>query len=570
MKITSLDKEIKKVFETGYYQIPRFQRPYSWEKDNVTEFWNDTIIDNETDYFIGSIVVYTKTDEIFGIVDGQQRLTTITMILCALRDYYKREKFLSQAVGVHALIEKIDLDNEKSFVLQTETSYPYFQEHIQKFDEPDVEVKFSPEEVSLKNAFEQISSYIDVIIKNIKSDKTIDDERKRIEIQLKLNEIRDKLLKLKVIYIELDNEDDAYLIFETLNTRGKDLAVSDLVKNYLTKHLKASNKKVDLTKDKWNAIRANVDVASGVDMDLDSFLLHVWLSRYEATTKKELFKKLKASIKPIDAKDFLNSLLEDSAIYQHIFNPELKVWAKNETPFKSSLIALQGFKVAQQTPMVLTILRGYNNKQIKFSHARDLLESIEHFHYIFNAVTSQRSSGGVASLYSTYARKLSSCTSDNDVVSISREFRKKLRERAPTYEEFLINFKEIRFVNDFTKQKRIVQYTLSKIDKQFNVTGVDISYDTMTIEHLLAQKSVSRIPDHDKYVGMLGNLVLLNEKLNGSLGNKDFAQKKTAVLGSNIYLDKILKNSGIKWEKTDIEARTEELANLAYHKVFKI
>ena len=217
------------------------------------------------------------------------------------------------------MIEKIDLDNEKSFVLQTETSYPYFQEHIQKFDEPDVEVKFTPEEVSLKNAFEQISSYIDVIIKNIKSDKTVDDERKRIEIQLKLNEIRDKLLKLKVIYIELDNEDDAYLIFETLNTRGKNLAVSDLFKNYLTKHLKASNKKVDLTKDKWNAIRANVDVASGVDMDLDPFLLHVWLSRYEATTKKELFKKLKASIKPIDAKDFLNSLLEDSAIYQHIF-----------------------------------------------------------------------------------------------------------------------------------------------------------------------------------------------------------------------------------------------------------
>lgn len=87
MKITCIDKEIRKVFETGYYAIPRFQRPYSWEKDHISEFWNDSIVENETDYFIGSIVVYKQDDETFGIVDGQQRLTTITMILSALRDF---------------------------------------------------------------------------------------------------------------------------------------------------------------------------------------------------------------------------------------------------------------------------------------------------------------------------------------------------------------------------------------------------------------------------------------------------------------------------------------------------
>lgn len=130
MKITCLDKEIKKVFETGYYHIPRFQRPYSWEKEHITEFWTDTIAESETDYFIGSIVVYKKDNELFGIVDGQQRLTTITMILCALRDFYLSEGVESSAKGIHTLIEKIDLNNESKFVLQTETSYPYFQEHI--------------------------------------------------------------------------------------------------------------------------------------------------------------------------------------------------------------------------------------------------------------------------------------------------------------------------------------------------------------------------------------------------------------------------------------------------------
>lgn len=158
MKITSLDKEIRKVFETGYYHITRFQRPYSWEKEQVSEFWHDTIIESETDYFIGSIVVYKKSDELFGIVDGQQRLTTITMLLCAIRDYYSAEGFENLAKGVHALIEKKDLNNDQQFILQTETSYPYFQEHIQKFDKPDVETKYGVEEENLKKPMNLLSN----------------------------------------------------------------------------------------------------------------------------------------------------------------------------------------------------------------------------------------------------------------------------------------------------------------------------------------------------------------------------------------------------------------------------
>ena len=157
MKITCIDKEIRKVFETGYYYIPRFQRPYSWEKDQITEFLNDSIIDNELDYFIGSIVVYIKKDEeLFGIVDGQQRLTTITMLLCSLRNFYRKEGFENLAKGVHVLIEKIDLNNDNKFVIQTETSYPYFQEHIQKYDDAEINVELGYEEINLKNALHKL------------------------------------------------------------------------------------------------------------------------------------------------------------------------------------------------------------------------------------------------------------------------------------------------------------------------------------------------------------------------------------------------------------------------------
>lgn len=122
MKITCIDKEVRKVFETGYYVIPRFQRPYSWEKDHVAEFWDDAIVENSADYFIGSIVVFKKNDEHFGIVDGQQRLTTITMILCAIRNQYNEYNLTNLSKGVHSLIEKIDLNNTANYILQTETS----------------------------------------------------------------------------------------------------------------------------------------------------------------------------------------------------------------------------------------------------------------------------------------------------------------------------------------------------------------------------------------------------------------------------------------------------------------
>lgn len=384
-----------------------------------------------------------------------------------------------------------------------------------------------------------------------------------------LNEIRDKILKLKVIYIELTDENDAYIIFETLNTRGKDLGVSDLVKNYLTKNIKAHNRNVDTTKDKWNNIRKNIDVANA-DLELDSFLLHVWLSKYDSITKRTLFKKIRSTIKPDDAKLFLADLLSDSVIYQQIFNPELRSWVKNEIPLKSSLLALQSFKVVQHTPMVLTILRNYNEGRIRFRQVRELLESIENFHYIFNAITSQRSSGSVASMYSTYARRLSSETSDNEIGIIIREFRQKLKEKVPAYDEFLVGFKNLRFVNNFNKQRKLIHYTLSRIDKIYNVTGVDIDYNKMTIEHLLAQKAKTKIPDHEKFVGSIGNLVLLSEKVNSALGNKDFILKKSSILSSNLFLGDTLKNSGAKWDKKNIEDRAEELANLAYHKVFKI
>src|SRR5262249_31922012 len=76
MKIESTDQDIRNLLSSGYYLIPRFQRPYSWTRENIQEFWDDIVRDRPIDYFIGSMVAFKEGNQRYGVVDGQQRLTT--------------------------------------------------------------------------------------------------------------------------------------------------------------------------------------------------------------------------------------------------------------------------------------------------------------------------------------------------------------------------------------------------------------------------------------------------------------------------------------------------------------
>jgi len=125
------------------------------------------------------------------------------MLLSAIRDFYSAEGFDNLAQGVHILVEKKDLNNDQQFVLQTETSYPYFQEHIQKFDKPDTDIEYGVEEDNLKKAYELVNKFIKQELDLIKANKQLTKEKRKQAIQNKLNEVRDKILKLKVPEVKI-------------------------------------------------------------------------------------------------------------------------------------------------------------------------------------------------------------------------------------------------------------------------------------------------------------------------------------------------------------------------------
>lgn len=568
MKIDSYDRDVEQLLTMGYFVVPRFQRPYSWEQSEVEDFWNDTIRESETEYFIGSVVLFQHGEGHFGIVDGQQRLTTITMMLCALRDVFAAEGLVGPADGLHRLIERPDINNELQYVLQTETSYPYLQEYIQEREPPAASRTVGDEETRLREAFEYLIGNLREVVSGITDNPALSEKRKRAEIEKQLVAIRTKILRLKLIVITLDSEENAYVIFETMNTRGKDLNITDLARTIITRLIPVRNRKVDRPKERFSAIIESFE-ASEAPISMRSFIHHYWLSKYDYTSERKLYKAFKAKVRTRqEAKAVLDSLESDAVLYRVIHEPDSRKWRMEEAPLRDSLYALNLFKVRQQLPLVLSVLCEYRDGKLKLKHAIRALQAVENFHFIFTAVCSQRSSGGISFMYALHARQLRAQRTARGKISEINDLARKLREKLPAYQEFEANFRAILCSERFTRRKALVKYILGRMTKACR-PDIGLDLPRMTVEHLAGQGSTPKGRLTDEEVAEVGNLVLVTEQLNAQLGTKAFPEKLEILLRSAVWVDDYLRSS-TAWGAEQIRERSDSLARVAYQKVGKV
>lgn len=565
MKIESEDIDVQNLLSRSYFHIPRFQRPYSWEAEHIIEFWNDLVENQGDEYFIGSMVLFRKGKQDFGVVDGQQRLTTITILLCAIRDALAQIGESEAAKGLHVLIENKNIENQDTYVLKTETSYPFFQDSIQKFGSPDLDLSPKPEEQYLGRAYEILKESVASLLLSVDIDQSIGYDKKNEEKVKKLKRVRDTVLGLKTIKITLGSEEDAYLIFETLNTRGKDLALSDLIKNHFSKNIPKKSD-VDQVKEKWAQVLSTLQT-SQVDLLPDTFLSHYWASRHETISQKKVFSSFKKIVKKANAAETLNAIVSDAKLYRMIYEPAFG-WDKNERDVKNSLSALQLFRLSQPTPATLSLVRAYKNKKIKLKSLSRALEAIENFHFVFTAVTSSRSSGGISAMYSSFAQKIFALTDPNDLGVEIDGLVAKLKERRPSFSEFLVGFQEIAFTNSLTKQKSLVRYILRKL-AQTQVFSFSVDLDDLSIEHIHPQEKIDANNWPDTVVGKLGNLTLISHETNGKLGNKPFAEKKLILINSGESFPQYIADKD-EWTPASIDEHTHSLAELAYNKTWII
>jgi hypothetical protein len=559
MKITCVDEDIEGTLSRGYYDIPRFQRPFAWDPENIDDFLEDVIERGGDDYFIGSMVIY-DADRTFAVVDGQQRLTTITLMLCALRDTFDELDDHDSAAGLQGLIERKDLKAQARMVLKTPSGYPYFQDVIQRHAEPSGDHEIGPDERHLTDAFTRIRRYIKSSVDLIEKDKTKKQDVRREAALARVEEMRNQVLALKLILIEVDKQDDAYFIFETLNTRGKDLGVSDLVRNLLMSKLPQANAELDMARDTYEAILV-LFRSSRADINVNRFLLHHWLSEHAYVSEAKLFRAIRSEI--VDAKGakaYLKALKDDARLYRTISEPAspLRPWKNEEREVRESLEALVLFGVTQPLPMLLALMRSYERKDIKLAALKSGVQAIEKFHFAFTAVASQPSSGGISSMYALHARQLTAAKNPNERSREIKELIKKLREKRPGEDLFVAGFQELRASELYSQQRPLVTYILRRFHGKH--LGAPPLPDEMTIEHL-ANQGKAKDPD---LVAMIGNLLYASHEVNDELGSKSPTVKKDILKkASNVWADSIVMGSD-KWGGEEIRKRTVSLAQAAF------
>lgn len=560
MKIQCIDRQVKEILESGIFVIPRFQRPFSWDKDNIDEFWSDSTSVIKKDYFIGAFVTYQMSNGVFGVVDGQQRLTTITILLCVLRDKYKEFGFEARAKGIQNLIERRDLDNNRQFILKAESSYPYFQAKIQNYSGDDDIVDVGAEEERLIAAYHSLKGYVSA---RVSIAEKADNKNQKEKVKKELDLIRDKILGLNAISITLENQDDAYTIFETLNTRGKDLTVADLAKNHILRLLQTRNKELDRPKDWWDEIVQNLEQSSKT-IQVKTFMHHQWLSKNEFVTEKQLFKSIRDSVNRDNARNFILNLKDDAVLYRGVFDPnDLDIWNPQNDDVRESLFAITNILNIQiASPLLLSILRRYAKKQMKDGQIRELFSLVEKYHFIHTTICGLPSSGGVSQMYALHAREISNAPDANSLGQKISEFKVKVRSRIPEKETFLANFPKVIYGNP--RQKDVVKYILWKIERS-RFPAIKADSDSLSIEHLMPQ-SVRK-----DYVNQLGNLILVPQSFNGSsLGAKPINDKLRLIKTGGRSVDDIQLDSMGNWTEEAIRMRTKELAEYSFETVWKI
>ncbi|MEJ8644531.1 DUF262 domain-containing protein [Streptomyces sp. MS1.HAVA.3] len=295
--IKSQTKTIQNCFQQCLYDVPNFQRPYSWSEEQLADFWHDVVL-AKGDFFFGSTVTWvSKKRELFhntySIIDGQQRLTTSAILLSVVRDAFRNvatssaelsgpdaDAAESQAIATQNYLITKDDDGKSYPVLQR--SEEIFYEVIQNPNAIPSKVEWNGSARQIGKARAFFEEKVTAEVKGLTPDRQVD----------RLKVIRSNALKARVIQVELASEEDGFLVFETLNTRGTDLRLSDLVKNLLIRGGSTETADRHTISERWARVIERVQHGYASMDVVDRFIWQSWNSRRTAVESLSCSRRL--------------------------------------------------------------------------------------------------------------------------------------------------------------------------------------------------------------------------------------------------------------------------------------
>lgn len=557
--IESRTKTIQTCFRQCLYEVPNFQRPYSWNSEQLEDFWNDVVLAHG-DFFFGSTVTWVseKRDlfsDTYSIIDGQQRLTTSAILISVVRDAFRVQKLdkshsdsdLNQLAG-----RQEDATQQYLIVADDDgNSYPVltrpekmFHDHIQNPDAIPSRAKWNGSAERIGAARKFFEDRILEEIENLNPNGKIE----------RLKSIRANVLKARVIQVELASEEDGFLVFETLNTRGSDLRLSDLVKNLLIRGGARGKTDRQTISDRWDALIDRVQTGS-LNADIaDRFIWQSWNSRRKAVKEPELFKQISNLVKsdPSLHLDYLEELETDSILYSKLDDDDVQVAraaigsreAFAVPEFVDSVRALAIFNVSVANSTILAAARKYERTNLlKRSRLLEVVSLVEKFHFQFSALTNTGSTGGTRSRYNTFAVRLENASSVQEVSDAIVDLKSKLQKSLPKPERVTSEFRALFYAPSLhltqaqkpRARKIFIAYILMAFAKYHKHLPAGQALSSWSIEHIEPQ-SASRADLRDP-VYSIGNLTLLTSSLNSDLGNAPLQEKATELRKACTYIE---------------------------------
>jgi len=537
------------------YKVPPYQRDYSWEEDNWEDLWTDilSIHENNESHYMGSIVLLNHGDSIYHIIDGQQRFTTLSIISLAV--ITKIKELSSQEIEKSENTERVELLMKDYLGQKDSVSLKYssklflndnndnfYQRRLLNFTRPTNIRKLLDSEKLLWSAYEFFLKKINDLYKTMGTGGELADFLK--------NKIGKNLL---FIQITVEDELNAYTVFETLNSRGVELTSADLLKNYLFSLVAKSTSDLEMVKGQWRKIIEIIGLKH-----FPVFLRHYLNSQMKLINKAYLFKAIKKKVHTdTQVFDLLDDLEQSAHTYMALGNPNDEEWG-NDKELSEAIDALKLFSVTQQKPLLMISKKYLDDKNFK-----RLLKAIVSISYRYNVIGRHQTN-----IMDKIYNKASILVHEKKELVNIYDILTAIKDLYILDDDFKNSFEGKTFNTNNSNHKKQARYTLYKLEGQLpNGNKYEYQSDAGTIEHILPENLTEEWEnyfsedEHIRNVYKIGNLSLLEEKKNKQIADYVFVMKKPIYLTSKYILSQKIEAS--EWNINAIKHRQSELAKIA-------
>ena len=552
------------------YEIPVYQRDYSWEEDQVEALWVDVINQIEKNYtngqknpeqiphFFGAIVLETIPDEINKciIIDGQQRLVTVSLLCSTLIEFIlridddqKKSTLISTVLPKYALrgegnnrLPRIQLGNEHNFYKEFIVEKDTFVEKEKVFNELSTRQKTPVIQRLYNNAKyfnDKVSGYL-----------SGPDDTYLTKISSMIDVLFSTFVNLQIV---VENQGAAYTIFETLNERGLDLAPADLIKNEALRLSEQQGKLVE-SNELW---REMVSALPDGKDPITGYLRYQYSSKHSSVEPKELYYKISDYLRNLKTPvvGYMKEVREESEYYANLHEPDIS-WTEKT---RNALMDIKSLKITHAYPLLIAASVKYSTDNQKYER---IVCAVRDFCFRFFTISRNRVSK-LELIIGEVARKLRAgkYSLDDAIKALKKESSDKV-------------FTED-FENYIARDTKIAFFVLKNIEDHLaggqGVTVLPHS-PNQHIEHVMPKKPglewghVSDNELYEKYVNRLGNLLVLEKDINKHINNKGYDYKINNIQQKD-YQNSVLKlpketsnylNDGL-WNLESIKKRQQKI-----------